>query len=93
MTALTKLTLRSLKVRAVNAPLARPVRTASGNIETDDPEGLQRRLFDEHRIEVVVRGWEGRSLVRVSIAPYNDAADVEKLIDALAGYTALPKRP
>ena len=34
MTALPKLTLRSLDVRAVNAPLARPVRTASGNIET-----------------------------------------------------------
>ena len=34
MTAKPKLTLRSLDVRAVNAPLARPVRTASGNIET-----------------------------------------------------------
>ena len=34
MTALPKLTLRSLDVRAVNAPLARAVRTASGNIET-----------------------------------------------------------
>ena len=33
MTAKPKLTLRSLDVRAVNAPLARPVRTASGNIE------------------------------------------------------------
>ena len=33
MIARPKLTLRSLNVRAVNAPLARPVRTASGNIE------------------------------------------------------------
>ena len=49
-----------------------PIRTA-----------LQRRLFDEHRIEVVVREWEGRSLLRVSIAPYNEAADVERLLDAL----------
>ena len=53
-------------------------------VATDDPDGLQRRLFDEHRIEVVVREWEGRSLLRVSIAPYNDAADVERLLAALA---------
>ena len=65
----------------------------ASEVSTDDPEGLQRRLFDEHRIEVVVRDWEGRSLLRVSIGPYNEAADVEKLLDALAGYTALPERP
>ena len=55
-----------------------------------DPEALQRRLFAEHRIEVVVQAWEGRSLLRVSIGPYNEAADVEKLLDALAGHGALP---
>ena len=54
---------------------------------------LQRRLFAEHLIEVVVAEWEGRSLLRVSIGPYNDAADVERLLDALGGYTALPRRP
>ena len=53
-------------------------------IATDGPEELQRRLYDEFRIEVVVREWEGRSLLRVSIAPYNDAEDVERLLDALA---------
>ena len=56
----------------------------ASEVATDDPDGLQRRLFDEHRIEVVVREWEGRSLLRVSIAPYNEAADVEKLLDALS---------
>lgn len=56
----------------------------ASQVETDDPTGLQRRLFDEHRIEVVVRAWEGRSLLRVSIAPYNEAADVERLLDALS---------
>ena len=55
----------------------------SSEIDTPDPEALQRRLFDEHRIEVVVQKWEGRSLLRVSIAPYNDEADVERLLDAL----------
>jgi selenocysteine lyase/cysteine desulfurase len=58
-----------------------------------DAAGLQRRLFEEHRIEVVVSEWQGRSLLRVSIAPYNEPADVERLLDALAGYTALPGRP
>ena len=52
-------------------------------VATADPDELQRRLFDEHAIEVVVREWEGRSLLRVSIAPYNDEADVERLLAAL----------
>jgi isopenicillin-N epimerase len=52
-------------------------------IATDAPDELQRRFYDEFRIEVVVREWEGRSLLRVSIAPYNDEADVERLLDAL----------
>jgi isopenicillin-N epimerase len=52
-------------------------------IATDEPEELQRRLYDEYRVEVVVREWEGRSLLRVSIAPYNDEADVARLLDAL----------
>jgi isopenicillin-N epimerase len=52
-------------------------------VATDEPEGLQRRLFDEHAIEVVVREWEGRSLLRVSIAPYTDEADIERLVSAL----------
>jgi isopenicillin-N epimerase len=56
----------------------------ASEVETDDPAGLQRRLFDECRIEVVVREWEGRNLLRVSIAPYNDDADVERLLDALS---------
>ncbi len=57
----------------------------ASEVDTSDPEALQRRLYDEHRIEVVVREWEGRNLLRVSIAPYNDAADVERLLEALAG--------
>ena len=55
----------------------------SSELPTDDPDGLQRRLWGEHRIEVVVTAWEGRSLLRVSIAPYNTAADVERLLAAL----------
>ena len=55
----------------------------ASEVATDEPDELQRRLFDEHAIEVVVREWEGRSLLRVSIGPYNEEADVERLLDAL----------
>ena len=55
----------------------------ASEIDAPDPQALQRRLFDEHRIEVVVQEWEGRSLLRVSIGPYNDAADVELLLETL----------
>ena len=65
----------------------------STEVAVADPEELQHLLFAEHRIEVVAYPWESRSLLRVSIAPYNEAADVERLLDALAGYTALPTRP
>ena len=56
----------------------------ASEVAVDDPKSLQRRLFDEHRIEVVVGEWEGKSLLRVSIAPYNESADVERLLAALA---------
>ena len=62
----------------------------ASEVAVDDPDVLQRRLFDEHRIEVVVGTWEGKSLLRVSIAPYNAAADVERLLEALADCSALP---
>ena len=55
----------------------------ASELAVDDPDALQRRLYDEHRIEVVVSSWEGKSLLRVSIAPYNEPDDVERLLEAL----------
>jgi isopenicillin-N epimerase len=52
-------------------------------VRTSDPDELWRRLYDEHRVEVPVYEWEGISLLRVSIGPYNDDADLERLVDAL----------
>jgi selenocysteine lyase/cysteine desulfurase len=49
-----------------------------------DPTRLWRRLWEEHRIEVPVYDWEERPLLRVSIGPYNDEEDVERLVTALA---------
>ena len=57
----------------------------STELPPGDAEKLQRRLAVEYRIEVPVVEWEGRRLLRVSVAPYNDTADLECLLAALAG--------
>ena len=50
--------------------------------------GAAGRLFDEYAIEVPVKNREGGPpLLRVSIAPYNEPADVERLLAALAALT------
>jgi isopenicillin-N epimerase len=48
-----------------------------------DGEALQRRLYDEHRIEVSVRSWRDRWLLRVSFQGYNTHDDLERLLAAL----------
>ncbi len=67
-------------------PLApeQPLQMAAFRLPACDPEAVQRRLFDEFRIEVPVRTWNGGHLVRVSVAPYNEPSDLERLVDALA---------
>ena len=47
----------------------------STELPPGDTAELQRRLAVEYRIEVPVLEWEGRRLLRVSVAPYNDTAD------------------
>jgi len=53
-----------------------------------DGAALQRRLYDEYRVEVPVTEWNGRQLVRVSVQGYNTADDVGTLITALAHLLA-----
>jgi isopenicillin-N epimerase len=65
-------------LRGVRSPLMRAL-----TVRTADPEGLWRRLYDEHRVEIPVYEWENATLLRVSIGPYNDEADVERLVSAL----------
>ena len=48
-----------------------------------EPEEVQVRLLEEHRIEVPCRRWEDRPLIRVSCQAYNDAMDVDRLLEAL----------
>jgi isopenicillin-N epimerase len=48
-----------------------------------DPEEIERRLREEFGIEAPVRNWNGQSLIRVSVAPYNTAEDLATLAAAL----------
>jgi len=48
-----------------------------------DAAALQRRLYDEYRVEVPVVEWNGRQLLRVSVQGYNTPEDVETLTAAL----------
>ena len=66
------------RVAGVPAPFMRAVELPQG-----DPDELWGRLYDEFRVEVPVYEWDGRRLLRVSIGPYNDLHDVERLVEAL----------
>ncbi|MDA1016571.1 MAG: aminotransferase class V-fold PLP-dependent enzyme [Planctomycetota bacterium] len=44
---------------------------------------LQRALWERHRIEIPITGWNGQRLIRVSCHLYNDRHDVDHLLDAL----------
>jgi selenocysteine lyase/cysteine desulfurase len=48
-----------------------------------DAARLWQRLYEEHRVEVPVYEWGGRRVLRVSIGPYNDEGDVDRLVKAL----------
>ncbi len=48
------------------------------------PDDLQRRLYDEHRIEIPVSDLGPDRLIRPSFQGYNDASDLERLKTALA---------
>jgi len=66
------------RVEGLPAPFMRAVQLPPG-----DPVVLWERLFRERRVEVPVYEWGGRRLLRVSIGPYNDVADVDRLVVAL----------
>jgi isopenicillin-N epimerase len=67
------------RLPGVPAPFMRAVELPPG-----DPAELWQRLYDEHRVEAPVYEWEGLRVLRVSIGPYNDEDDVDRLVAALS---------
>ena len=48
-----------------------------------DAAEVGRRLYDEHRIEVIAQDWRGEPTLRVCFQAYNDETDLEALAEAL----------
>jgi isopenicillin-N epimerase len=65
-------------LRGKRSPLMRALTVLSA-----DPVGLQRRIYDEHRVEIPIYEWEDTTLMRLSIGPYTDEADLERLVGAV----------
>jgi isopenicillin-N epimerase len=65
-------------LRGMRAPRMRAL-----TVRTSEPDELWRRLYEEHRVDVPVYEWEGIALLRVSVGPYNDEADLDRLVDAV----------
>ena len=72
-------------LRGARSPLMRAL-----TVRTSGPEELSRRLYDEHRVEVPVYEWEETTLMRVSIGPYSDEADVMRLVASVRDTLARP---
>lgn len=53
-------------------------------VRSSDADGLRRRLFEQHRIEVPVTQHGGHTFVRVSVQVYNTQDDLDRLCAALA---------
>lgn len=52
--------------------------------EGTDPRTLKARLYDDHRVEVPITAWSGRTFVRISVQGYNTPDDIERLLAALS---------
>jgi isopenicillin-N epimerase len=48
-----------------------------------DHELLKERLYNEYRIEVLSHLWQDQPFIRLSFQAYNDASDLDKLVEAL----------
>lgn len=85
---------RLCELEGVEAVAAAPflAQMASLRVPVDDPDPLQVRLYEQHRIEVPVFARRTEPLLRLSIAPYTTRADVDALLAALeaTGRVAAP---
>ena len=66
------------------APASAYAQMAPIPVRCTDPEGLRRRHFEQHRIEVPVTQHGRGTFVRVSVQAYNTQAELDSLGAALA---------
>jgi selenocysteine lyase/cysteine desulfurase len=74
------------------APEAQILQMASVRLPDVQPD-LSQRLFDEYRIEIPTMGPGRDDLLRISIAPYTEREDVERLLDALPDALRTSRSP
>ncbi|HWQ13543.1 MAG TPA: aminotransferase class V-fold PLP-dependent enzyme [Roseiflexaceae bacterium] len=48
-----------------------------------DPKAVQRRLWDEFRVEVPCHEWGEHRLIRISVQAYNTPEDIDRLVEGL----------
>ena len=65
-----------------------PLQMACFRLPACDPVEVEHRLRDGFGIEAPVRDWNGQQLIRVSVASYNTAEDLERLVAALRAVFA-----
>ncbi len=73
-------------VPLLGVPVAAPGlfhQMASVELPAGDAADVRRRLWEEHRIEVVAEEWNDRALLRVSVQVYNTREDLQTLVAAL----------
>jgi len=58
-----------------------------------DTEVLKERLWNERRVEAPIITWNREPFVRVSVQGYNDEADIERLVAALAALLPAVQTP
>jgi len=78
-------TLGLRPLRGARAPFMRAL-----TVRKHHPVALQSRLHESYAVEVPVYDWEDTTLLRVSIGPYNDEADLERLVDAVRDTLTRP---
>ena len=64
---------------------------ASVELPAGDAAEVPRRLWEEHRIEVVAEQWNDRPLLRISVQVYNTREDLQALVEALANEGLSPQ--
>lgn len=94
--ALAQETARRLRQLTGLPPLSAPEFCApqmvAMPIPETDPTELAKQLMDRHAIEIPVFKWQDTCIVRLSVQGYNSAAQMDILIEALAGLLQLQGR-